>query len=155
MAGGRERRRASRFGRRDERLRAPVGANNGGEAMRDHTVRIAEAEAGPELTFAPVFNAAMAFIDRHLDEGRGDKLAIRSASDDVTYAELAERVNRSANALRGLGLGPGERLLMAVKDRPEFFYLFWGAIKAGLVPVAVNTLLRAEDFQYLDRKSVV
>ncbi len=117
--------------------------------MRDHTVTVGQAEAGPKLTFAPVFNAAIAFIDRHLDEGRGNKLAICSASDEVTYAQLAERVNRLANVLRNLGGGRGERLLMVVKDRPEFFYLFWGAVKAGLVPVAVNTLLRAEDYQFL------
>ncbi|MDP6709235.1 MAG: AMP-binding protein, partial [Alphaproteobacteria bacterium] len=117
--------------------------------MRDHAVTISESEAGPELGFAAVFNATVAFIDRHLDESRSDKPAIRSDAGEVTYGQLARRVNRAANALCGLGIAPGERLLMAVKDRPEFFYLFWGAVKAGVVPVAVNTLLRAEDYQYL------
>jgi benzoate-CoA ligase family protein len=101
------------------------------------------------LTFASNFNAAAAFIDRHLAEGRADKLAIRATSGEVSYGQLAERVNRFGNLLRDNGVGPGERLLMVVKDRPEFFYFFWGAIKAGVVPVAVNTLLRAEDYTYL------
>ena len=51
--------------------------------------------------------------------------------------------------LRGIGLAPGDRLLMVVKDCPEFFYLFWGSIKAGIVPVPVNTLLRAPDLRYM------
>ena len=75
-------------------------------------------------------------------EGRGDALAIRTARQDVSYAELAENVARCGNALLGLGIPRGARMLMMVLDGPVFFYLFWGAIKAGIVPVPVNTLLR-------------
>jgi benzoate-CoA ligase family protein len=95
------------------------------------------------------FNVAVPFIDRHLSEGRGTKAAIRTSSETVTFAELAERVNRTGNALLALGLQPGDRLLMIVKDCPAFFYLFWGAIKAGIVPVPPNTLLRAPDYAYM------
>ena len=101
------------------------------------------------IRFEPGFNAAPAFVDRHLAEGRGAKVAIRCAAGDVTYAELAERVNRCGNALLGQGLERGQRVLMVVKDSPEFFYLYWGAIKAGLVPVTLNTILRASDYQYM------
>ena len=92
---------------------------------------------------------AVPFIDRHLSEGRAAKVAIRAVAGDVTYAQLAERVNRCGNVLRDVGLAPGDRLLMIVKDCPEFFYLFWGAIKAGVVPVPANTLLRAPDYHYM------
>jgi benzoate-CoA ligase family protein len=95
------------------------------------------------------FNVAVPFIDRHAGEGRGAKPAIRTMHETVTYAELAERVNRAGNALLALGLRPGDRLLMVVKDCPAFFYLFWGAIKAGIVPVPPNTLLRAPDYAYM------
>jgi benzoate-CoA ligase family protein len=96
------------------------------------------------------FNVAVPFIDRHVPEGRGAKVAIRTVhGEDVTYAELAERVNRAGNALLVQGLRPGDRLLMVVKDCPAFFYLFWGAIKAGIVPVPPNTLLRAADYAYM------
>jgi benzoate-CoA ligase family protein len=95
------------------------------------------------------FNVAVPFVDRHVPEGRGAKAAIRTAHETVTYAELAERVNRAGNALLGLGMKPGDRLLMVVKDCPAFFYLFWGAIKAGIVPVPPNTLLRAPDYAYM------
>ncbi|MDP1748150.1 MAG: benzoate-CoA ligase family protein [Reyranella sp.] len=106
---------------------------------------------GPDhkVSLPASFNVAVPFIDRHLGEGRGAKAAIRTASETVTYAELAERVNRTGNALLGLGLKPGDRLLMVVKDCPAFFYLFWGAIKAGIVPVPPNTLLRADDYAYM------
>ena len=95
------------------------------------------------------FNVAAPFIDRHIGEARGAKAAIRTAHETVTYAELAERVNRACNALLALGLKPGDRLLMVVKDCPAFFYLFWGAIKAGIVAVPPNTLLRAPDYAYM------
>lgn len=95
------------------------------------------------------FNVAVPFIDRHLAEGRSTKAAIRTAQETVTYAELAERVNRAGNALMARGLKPGDRLLMVVKDCPAFFYLFWGAIKAGIVPAPLNTLLRAPDYAYM------
>jgi benzoate-CoA ligase family protein len=101
------------------------------------------------LQFAPGFNAAAPFIDRHVAEGRGGKLAIRCQAGDVTYAELAERVNRCGNALIELGLAPGQRMVMVLRDCPEFFYLFWGAIKAGIVPVPLNAILRTADYRIM------
>ena len=95
------------------------------------------------------FNAAVPFIDRHVAEGRGEKAAILTREETVTYTELAERVNRTGNSLLARRLSPGDRLLMVVKDCPAFFYLFWGAIKAGIVPVPPNTLLRAPDYAYM------
>ncbi|HET9596884.1 MAG TPA: benzoate-CoA ligase family protein [Anaeromyxobacteraceae bacterium] len=99
------------------------------------------------LRLPPGFNVAVPFIDRHVPEGRGAKIAIRSAAGDITYAELASGVNRSGNALLRLGVKRGDRLLMVVKDCPAFFHLFWGAIKAGIVPVPLNTILRADDYR--------
>jgi benzoate-CoA ligase family protein len=110
-------------------------------------VKVDRSRSPTLLSFEPGFNAAVPFIDRHLAEGRGAKLALRSAAGDVTYAELAAGVNRAGNVLLGLGLEKGQRLLLAVKDCAEFFYLFWGAIKVGAIPVPLNTILRAKDFQ--------
>jgi benzoate-CoA ligase family protein len=117
--------------------------------MQNHAV---EVNAGDKsgLNFAPVFNVAVPFVDRHLREGRAGKVAIRTNhGEEVTYRELAENVNRCGNALLALGIGRGERVIMVIKDSPEFFYVFWGAIKAGLIPVPVNTLLRAKDYTYI------
>jgi benzoate-CoA ligase family protein len=121
--------------------------------MADHTVTAtpgAERGEGARLEFSETFNVAVPFIDRHIGEGRGAKVAIRTTDGHVvTYSELARSVNRCGNALLGLGVKPADRLLMVVKDCPEFFYLFWGAIKAGIVPVPLNTLLRADDYAYM------
>jgi benzoate-CoA ligase family protein len=117
--------------------------------MDQPTVTVDRSQRPSAIHFSPGFNAAVPFIDRHLGEGRGGKVAIRSAAGEVTYAELAERVNRCGNALLGLGLQRGQRLVMVVKDCAEFFYLFFGAIKAGLVPVPLNTMLRTEDYRFI------
>ena len=104
------------------------------------------------------FNAATAFIDRHVDEGRGSRVAIRCGDQEVTYAQLAENVNRAGNAFRRIGVRPEERILLVVLDSPEFVYAFWGAIKIGAVPVPVNTFMRADEYAYMlddSRASVV
>jgi benzoate-CoA ligase family protein len=112
----------------------------------DHTVAVTP----DELTFAPTFNVAVTFIDRHISEGRAAKVAIRTAQgEEVTYGDLASGVNKAGNALRGLGLSVGDRVLMVVKDDPAFYYVFWGAIKAGFIPVPINTLLRAKDYEFV------
>jgi benzoate-CoA ligase family protein len=118
--------------------------------MRDHTVEISSSAGGSSLTFAPVWNAAVAFVDRHVVEGRGDRVVVRDAGGGaLTFGELARESDRWGRALLELGLRPGDRQLMIVLDCLEFFYLFWGAIKAGIVPVPLNTLLRAKDYQYM------
>lgn len=108
-----------------------------------------DANGIPQLEFPRPFNIAELLIDRHLAEGRGDKVAIRTLDRDVTYAELTAEVNRFGNTLKTLGISPGERLAMVINDCPEFVYLFFGAIKAGVLPVPLNNLLRANDFAFI------
>jgi benzoate-CoA ligase family protein len=110
-------------------------------------------EGIPQLRFPEPFNCAEYFIDRHLAEGRGSKVAVQTLKREVTYAELLNNVNRFGNTLAALGIGRGERVLMVVNDCPEFFFLFWGAIKAGIIPVPLNALLRANDFAFLIQDS--
>jgi 4-hydroxybenzoate-CoA ligase len=95
-----------------------------------------------------IFNAASYFVDRHLIEGRADNVAIECGDERVTYGQLADRTNRFANALRRLGLQPEQRVVLLQLDSPAFAYSFFGAIKAGLVPVPLNTMWRARDYQY-------
>ena len=77
--------------------------------MADHTVSVAESPGGA-LAFSDNFNVAVPFIDRHLAEGRADKVVIRMVDgEEVTYGALAENVNRCGNALKDLGIGAGER----------------------------------------------
>lgn len=117
--------------------------------IRDHGIAFDAALTPPAPIFSDVFNAVVPFVERHIGEGRADKIALRSAAGDVTYGTLSANVNRCANLLIRLGIAKGERLVMIVKDSPEFFYLFWGAIKCGVVPVPVNTLWRSHDYRYI------
>ena len=127
------------------------------EPVPDNTVSVDRAPTPSVIKYSPVFNVATAMIDRHLDEGKGSYPAIINAdaspgtgpAEPVTYQMLAEQVNRCGNLLRSLTPEPGSRILMVVKDCPEFFYIFWGAIKAGLIPVPLNTLLRADDYRFM------
>ena len=97
----------------------------------------------------PKFNAAEYFVDRHAGEGRGDHVAIECGEERVTYAQLSQRVNRFGKGLReSLGVRMEERVLLLLPDVPEFAYCFFGAIKIGAVPVPVNTLLRANEYEY-------
>jgi len=96
------------------------------------------------------FNAAEFFVDRHLREGRGPRVAIECGEQRVSYAQLGERVNRFGNGLRhALGLRMEERVVLLLPDIPEFAYCFFGTIKIGAIPVPVNTLLRANEYEYL------
>ncbi len=95
------------------------------------------------------YNAAEDLISRNLVAGRGDKLAFIDDAGTCTYAQLAERVNRFGNALLDLGLRMEDRILIAMHDSIDWPVAFLGAIKAGIVPIAVNTLLTTKDYEFM------
>ena len=72
------------------------------------------------------FNAATYFVDRHLEENRGDKIAFIDDRGSYRYADLAEQVNCAANVLKNLGLRQEARVAMAVLDCVEFPAVFLG-----------------------------
>jgi benzoate-CoA ligase family protein len=99
------------------------------------------------------YNAASYFIDRHVREGRGGKVAYIDDRGSYTYAELVVRVNRAGLMLRGLGVELEQRVLLCLNDGIDFVALFWGAVKIGAVPVPVNTLLTPADYDFMLRDS--
>jgi benzoate-CoA ligase family protein len=105
---------------------------------------------GGPIELPDTFNAAVYFVDRHLDEGRGAAVAIECGDERVTYAQLAERVGRFGAALVSeVGLEAEQRVALVMLDTPAFAYAFFGAIRAGIVPVPLNTLWRARDYKYV------
>ncbi|PLX39144.1 MAG: benzoate-CoA ligase family protein [Hyphomicrobiales bacterium] len=95
-------------------------------------------------------NAAIYFVDRHVSEGRADKVAFREADGahrSLTYGELSEQSGRFAGALARHGVRREERIAIIVRDQIEFPVVFWGAIKAGAIPVPINTLLSPEIYE--------
>jgi len=94
--------------------------------------------------------AARYLVDRHIDEGRADKVAFREADGQkrsLTYGQLAEESARFAGALYRHGVRREERIAMIVRDQIEFPVAFWGAIKAGAIPVPLNTLLSSSVYE--------
>ncbi len=102
----------------------------------------------PTIQLPDIFNAAVEFVDRHVTEGRGDRIALRHEGRRLTYGQVAEMVNRVGNALRGVGVDMENRVLLLLYDGPEFAASFFGAMKIGAVPVPVNTMMRAQDYEY-------
>lgn len=95
-------------------------------------------------------NAAVYFVDRHIDEGRADKPAFREADGErrtLTYGDLHEQAGRWAGALHKHGVRREERVAMIVRDQIEFPVVFWGSLKAGAIPVPLNTLLSASVYE--------
>ena len=111
------------------------------------------ATPAPHVSVPRDFNAAVDLLDRNLAAGRGDKLAFIDDRNSLTYAQLAERVDRAAGALRRLGLQPEQRVMLCLLDTVDFPVAFLGAIKAGIVPVPVNTLLTPADYEFMLRDS--
>jgi benzoate-CoA ligase len=103
----------------------------------------------PVYSGASFYNAAVDLIERNLKAGRGDKTAFVDDRGRCSYAELAARVDRFANALRDLGVQSEQRVMLCLHDGIDFPVAFLGAIKAGVVPVAVNTLLTADDYTFM------
>ena len=95
------------------------------------------------------YNAAVEFVDVHIPAGRGDKAAFIDDQASYSYAELTERVNRAGNALLSLGLPSESRVLLCLQDTIDFPTAFFGAMKAGLVPVPLNTLMTTDDYAYI------
>lgn len=114
----------------------------------DHSV------SPPRVTIARRYNAAHDLIERNLRAGRGERLAFIDDRGSCTYAELARRVNRFASSLARLALVPrGPRDGAHAQHTIDWPVAFLGSIKAGVVPVAVNTLLKPQDYDYMLRDS--
>ncbi|WAS96541.1 benzoate-CoA ligase family protein [Nannocystis punicea] len=105
------------------------------------------------VSFPRQYNAAVDLVERNLARGLGGKIAYVDAFGPVTYAALAERVDRAGDLLRGLGVQIEQRVMLALLDTVDFVAVFLGAMKIGAVPVPVNTLLPAADYEHLLRDS--
>ncbi|WP_254599761.1 benzoate-CoA ligase family protein [Cupriavidus gilardii] len=105
--------------------------------------------ANPPPVAAPTapFNFAQYLLEANAH--RGDKIAYIDDQGALRYGELAEGVRRFATALQAIGVRREERVLLLMHDCSDWPVCFLGAIYAGIVPVAVNTLLTADDYAYM------
>ncbi|MGJ5022902.1 benzoate-CoA ligase family protein [Bradyrhizobium oligotrophicum] len=95
------------------------------------------------------YNAVSWLLDRNVEAGRGDKLAYTDTVSELTYRGLQQQTCRVANMLRRLGVRREERVAMIMLDTVDFPAVFLGAMRAGIVPVPLNTLLTSEQYAYV------
>jgi benzoate-CoA ligase len=98
--------------------------------------------------FPDDFNMADYFVFANIAAGRGGKTAIIFEGRSITYDEIARNVQRVAENLVSDGLLPESRVLVCMRDCPEFVYAWFGALKAGAVATQVNPLLPEKDYDY-------
>jgi acyl-coenzyme A synthetase/AMP-(fatty) acid ligase len=93
-------------------------------------------------------NLATWFVDRNVEEGRGDRIALIRDAVATTYAQLASLVNRSGNLLLEVGVRAQDRVLLVLGDSVEFVALWYGAQKIGAVTAEAYTFLQPKDYAY-------
>jgi len=94
------------------------------------------------------FNATDFFIDRNIRQGRGHKIAIYTEFRNYTYNDIQKMINKTANAMRDLGVRVEDKVMLLMLDIPQFYAMFWGCIRMGAVPIPVNTMLTPEDYEF-------
>ena len=100
------------------------------------------------MDFPEKFNMASYFLDDRLQEGKGEKIAVRSKRRSMTYLEVVRESNRVANVLRDLGVGMEDRVYICLPDIAEFAPVFFGVLKIGAVVTMGNPRLPPEDYAY-------
>ena len=83
----------------------------------------------PQIVLPDIYNAATTFLDRNVDEGRGDHVAIYYEDQRWTYRQVQALAHRVGNALRSLGIEMEQRVALLLLDSPQFAGAFWGGIK--------------------------
>ena len=114
--------------------------------MTDNGIHLAPWEKG--FSLPERFNMVSLLLERHLEQGRAKRPAIHYQGRAVTYGQLGSLANRVGNGLAGLGIRPGERVILMLHDGLDFVAAFLGAMKIGAVPVPVNVLATPKDWAY-------
>jgi len=87
------------------------------------------------------YNATAWLVDRHVEAGNGDRLAVICRAQRVTYRDLQRQIWRAQHALRDLGVHRTDRVVLVMDDEPSFLAWFLGALRSGVVPVPLSTML--------------
>ena len=101
------------------------------------------------------YNAVSDFVDRNVEQGAGDKLAFVEGKNTLTYGALQTATYKMANLLRSMGIKREARVAILMHDTVDWPVVYWGALRAGVVPVCLNTLLTADQYEYMFNDSRV
>src|SRR6202049_1844086 len=107
------------------------------------------ASAAPAARGPREYNFAADVLERNLRAGRADKPAYVDPRGTWSFGELADRAARFGQALRALGVRREERIFLCLLDTIDWPTAFLGAIKAGVIPIPVNTLMTEEDYRFM------
>ena len=94
-------------------------------------------------------NAAAFYIDRHIEEGRGDRIAIRFQDRSITYSALADEAGRAGSFFSSKGIDMENRVVIVLPDCPLFVSCIFGLMRIGAVPVPVSNKLSLSDYLYI------
>ena len=95
------------------------------------------------------YNAAVDLLERNLEPGRRDRTYLIVGDRRFSYDEVIASADAAGAAFLDIGVAQGDRVILAMRDRPEFVFAFWGAIKAGIVPVPVAQGLSSSDLRFM------
>ncbi len=115
--------------------------------------RIDTSTTPAKVTVERAYNAAVDIVDRHGQGALAEKTCLIDDAGSYSYAELGAAANRAGNALLGLDVRPEQRVVMCMTDGIDLAAVFFGAIKAGLVAVPLNTMLTSDDYEHMLRDS--
>ncbi|NUR88700.1 MAG: benzoate-CoA ligase family protein [Nonomuraea sp.] len=102
---------------------------------------------------AESFNASVHLVDRLVESGNGDRIAVAGPAGTMTYAQLAAHVAELASGLRVMGVRPEERVLLVMPDCPEALITMLAAMRMGAVAVPVSTMYNGAELATLIRDS--
>jgi 4-hydroxybenzoate-CoA ligase len=102
-----------------------------------------------DFTLRRAYNAAAELVDANVARGLGDKVAFIDPERTLSYRALQADTCRFARGLTKLGLEQEARVALLMLDTVDYPIAFWGAIRAGIVPIPLNTLLTPEQYGYI------
>jgi benzoate-CoA ligase family protein len=94
-------------------------------------------------------NCVHHFLDRHVEEGRGSRVALRTADGELSYTGLLDLAARAGSAFLDAGVDYEQRVVLVLPDSPEHLACVWGAVRIGAIPVSLHTRLPADDYAYV------
>lgn len=103
----------------------------------------------PEVHYPKQINVAEELVDRNVEEGRGDSVAIYFEDDSITYRELQDQVNQVSNGLEEVGVEPGDRVMVRFPNRPEAIVSILAIQKLGAIALPSMKLLRAKEITHI------
>ncbi|MBU4564073.1 MAG: acyl-CoA synthetase [Desulfarculus sp.] len=113
----------------------------------------------PEVRLPYLLNPCQYFLDRHIEQGRGEQVAIIHRQRLITFNEFRSEVNRLANALAARGIAKYDRVMVRMPNRPEFIITCFACWRLGAIPVLTHHLLQSKDIAFRandsDAKAIV